>query len=147
MYSHNRLNMNRILDSFPRSAYSTCRTDTHTAQRLSPVRCDLSLRSTRLRASSVSSHTTSPAPGCAASPSRCSASSAIGAHSRASEKGRPACERGQGVQCSVWPIHDIAITNIVWLAAFKRGAGKRAYIAQWSCNSMSDTQMGFCFSV
>jgi len=36
-----------------------------------------------------------------------------------------------------WPLHDIAITNIVWFAAYKRGVGKRAYIAQWSCNSIA----------
>ena len=36
-----------------------------------------------------------------------------------------------------WPLHDIAITNIVWFTAYKRGVGKRAYIAQWPCNSIA----------
>ena len=36
----------------------------------------------------------------------------------------------------VWHLHDIAITNIVWFTASKGGVGKRAYIAQWSCNSI-----------
>ena len=36
----------------------------------------------------------------------------------------------------LWHLHDIAITNIVWFTAYKRGVGKRAYIAQWSCNSI-----------
>jgi len=29
MYSYNRLNLNKMPHSFPRSAYSTCRTNTH----------------------------------------------------------------------------------------------------------------------
>jgi len=36
-----------------------------------------------------------------------------------------------------WPLHDITITNIVWFTAYKRGVGKRAYSAQWSCNSIA----------
>jgi len=36
-----------------------------------------------------------------------------------------------------WPLHDIAITNISWCMAQKGAVGKRAYIAQWSCNSIA----------
>ena len=36
---------------------------------------------------------------------------------------------------ATWPLHDIAITNIVWCMPYKGGVGGRAYIAQWSCNS------------
>jgi len=32
------------------------------------------------------------------------------------------------------PLHDIAITKIVWYMAYKRGVGRRAYIAQSSSN-------------
>ena len=35
------------------------------------------------------------------------------------------------------PLHDIAITNIVWCMAYKKDVGRRAYIAQWSCNSIA----------
>jgi len=35
------------------------------------------------------------------------------------------------------PLHDIAITNIVWYMAYKRGFGRGAYIAQWSCSSFA----------
>jgi len=31
----------------------------------------------------------------------------------------------------------IAITNIVWCIAYNRGVGGKAYIAQWSCNSIA----------
>jgi len=34
-------------------------------------------------------------------------------------------------------LHDIAITNMVCCLAYKRGVGGRAYIAQWSCNSIA----------
>jgi len=30
----------------------------------------------------------------------------------------------------VWPLQDIAITNIVWCMAYTRGVGRGAYIAQ-----------------
>jgi len=30
----------------------------------------------------------------------------------------------------VWPLHDIAITNIVWCMAYTRGVGGASYIAQ-----------------
>jgi len=37
-----------------------------------------------------------------------------------------------------WPLHDIAITNIVWCMAYNRGVGGvGGYIAQWSCNSIA----------
>ena len=36
-----------------------------------------------------------------------------------------------------WPLQDIAITNIVWWMAYKRGVAGGAYIAQWSCNSIA----------
>ena len=36
-----------------------------------------------------------------------------------------------------WPLHDIAITNIVWCVEYKRAVGEGAYIAQWSCNSIA----------
>ena len=29
-----------------------------------------------------------------------------------------------------WPLHDIAITNIVWCTVYEWGVGERAYIAQ-----------------
>ena len=35
-----------------------------------------------------------------------------------------------------WPSRNIAITNVVWCVAYKRGVGGGAYIAQWSCNSI-----------
>ena len=31
---------------------------------------------------------------------------------------------------ATWPLHDIAITNIVWCTAYKRGVGGGSYIAQ-----------------
>jgi len=34
-----------------------------------------------------------------------------------------------------WPIHDIAIINIIWCMAYKGRVGGGAYIAQWACNS------------
>jgi len=37
----------------------------------------------------------------------------------------------------IWPLRDIAITTIVWFTAYKRGVGKRAYIAQWACSSIA----------
>ena len=30
----------------------------------------------------------------------------------------------------IWTLHDIAITNIVWCIAYKRGVGGASYIAQ-----------------
>ena len=37
---------------------------------------------------------------------------------------------------AVWPLHDIAITNIVWYMAYTGRDGGRAYIARWSCDSI-----------
>jgi len=36
-----------------------------------------------------------------------------------------------------WPLHDIAITNIVWCMAYTRGSGGESYIAQYACNSIA----------
>ena len=36
-----------------------------------------------------------------------------------------------------WPLHDIAITYIVWCMAQTGRVGDGAYIAQWSCNSIT----------
>jgi len=36
-----------------------------------------------------------------------------------------------------WRLHDIAIANIVWCKAYKRGVGGGAYIAKWACNSIA----------
>ena len=36
-----------------------------------------------------------------------------------------------------WPLHNIAITNIVWCMAYNRGVGGEAYIEQWSCNGIA----------
>jgi len=30
----------------------------------------------------------------------------------------------------IWPLHDIAMANIVWRMAYTRGVGGRSYIAQ-----------------
>ena len=38
---------------------------------------------------------------------------------------------------ATWPLHDIAISNIVWCMAFKGRVGGRACIAQWLCNSIA----------
>jgi len=35
-----------------------------------------------------------------------------------------------------WPLHGIAITNIVWCMAYKSGVGGVSYIAQQTRNSM-----------
>jgi len=35
----------------------------------------------------------------------------------------------------VWLSHDIAVANIVWCMAYKRGVGERSCIAHKSCNS------------
>jgi len=44
--------------------------------------------------------------------------------------------RAGGLGCAlVWPLHDIAITNVLWCMAYTRGVGGRAYIAQSSWNS------------
>jgi len=43
-----------------------------------------------------------------------------------------------------WPLHDIAIANIVWCMAFKGGVGGGACIAQWSCNSI---ELGYALQV
>jgi len=37
----------------------------------------------------------------------------------------------------VWPLHNIAITNMVWCMVYNRGVGGGAYIARWSCNSIA----------
>jgi len=56
----------------------------------------------------------------------------------------PSCEAVAEKPCGArggegggWALHDIAITNTIWCTAYKRGVGKRAYIAQWSCNSIA----------
>jgi len=36
-----------------------------------------------------------------------------------------------------WPLHDIAIINIVWCVRYKRRVRARSCIAQQSCNSMA----------
>jgi len=36
-----------------------------------------------------------------------------------------------------WPLHDIAMTNIVWCVVYTGGVGGEAYIAQWVCNSIA----------
>jgi len=36
-----------------------------------------------------------------------------------------------------WPLHDIAIANIVWCMAYKRRVGGGAYIAKWARNSIA----------
>jgi len=36
-----------------------------------------------------------------------------------------------------WPLHDIAITNIVWCMPYKGSVGGGAYIAQWVRNSIA----------
>jgi len=38
---------------------------------------------------------------------------------------------------SHWPLHDIAIANIVWCMAYNRGAVGGLHIAHWSCNSIA----------
>jgi len=38
-----------------------------------------------------------------------------------------ASERGSAAD---WPLHNIAITNIVWCIAYKPGVGGGAYLAQ-----------------
>jgi len=37
----------------------------------------------------------------------------------------------------LWPLHDIAIPNIVWCMAYKGRVGDWAYIARCSCNSIA----------
>jgi len=36
-----------------------------------------------------------------------------------------------------WPLHDIAITNIVWCMAYKRGVRGASYIAQSTYNRIA----------
>ena len=36
-----------------------------------------------------------------------------------------------------WPLHEIAITDIVWYVAHAGEVGGGAYIAQWPCNSIA----------
>jgi len=36
-----------------------------------------------------------------------------------------------------WPLHDIAITNIVWCMAYKGSVGGGAYLAQWARDSIA----------
>ena len=36
-----------------------------------------------------------------------------------------------------WPLHNIAITDIVWCMASNGGVGGGAYIAQWPCISIA----------
>jgi len=36
-----------------------------------------------------------------------------------------------------WPLHDIAITNIAWCMAYKRGVGGASKSAQWACISIA----------
>ena len=36
-----------------------------------------------------------------------------------------------------WPLHDIAIANIVWCMAYIRGSGWGLYVAQQPCNSIA----------
>jgi len=43
---------------------------------------------------------------------------------------------------SGWPLHDIAITAIVWCIAYTREVGWGSYIAQWPCNSNAIGQVG-----
>ena len=38
---------------------------------------------------------------------------------------------------STWPLHDIAITNIVWCMAHKRGVGGRSCVSQSDCSSIA----------
>jgi len=59
---------------------------------------------------------------------------------RPNARGDIAHSRGDDViylDITPWPLHDIAIANIVWSMAYKRGVGGGAYIAQWSCNSIA----------
>jgi len=49
------------------------------------------------------------------------------------ERGSAAGRWGAGL----WPLHGIAITNVVWCMAYKRGVGGGSYIAQWSCNRIA----------
>jgi len=36
-----------------------------------------------------------------------------------------------------WPLHDIAIINIVGCMAYKGRVGSGAFIAQWACDSIA----------
>jgi len=36
-----------------------------------------------------------------------------------------------------WPLHDIAIINVVWCMAYKGRVGDGAYVAQWACDSIA----------
>jgi len=44
---------------------------------------------------------------------------------------------------TLWSVHDIANTNFVWCAAYKRGVEGGSYIAQLSCNSMNKASIFF----
>ena len=46
-------------------------------------------------------------------------------------------ERASAHERESWPLHDIAITNIVWCIAYKGRVGGGAYIAQWLCISIA----------
>jgi len=45
------------------------------------------------------------------------------------------CEGGGGDGGGGWPLHGIAMINIVWRMANTRGVGGESYIAQSSCSS------------
>jgi len=44
---------------------------------------------------------------------------------------------GVSTRVEVWPLHDIAIANIVGCIAYTRWVGGGAYIAKWACNSIA----------
>jgi len=55
-------------------------------------------------------------------------------------------KREKGAYVEIWPLHDIAIANIVWCIAYKRGVRTGgvycAVVGQYICNSVCITGGG-----